>query len=53
MECRRYSTLLCCAAQVAFEKMKVHLSKKMFGDRVNWADGNDAYAKALPAKALS
>jgi len=38
---------------VAFEKMKVHLSKKMFGDRVNWADDGDAYAKALPEKASS
>ena len=33
--------------------MKVHLSKKMFGDRVNWADNGDAYAKALPEEASS
>ena len=41
------------SAQVAFEKMKVHISKKMFGQRVNWADDGDAYAKALPGKASS
>jgi hypothetical protein len=38
---------------VAFEKMKVQLSKDMFGERVNWADSGSAYAKALPAKASS